>query len=176
MRYLIASDIHGSAACAAQLSAAFQRESADRLLLLGDLLYHGPRNDLPEGYAPKEAAASLNGNPSRILAVRGNCDADVDQLLLDFPIGAAYAAVEAGGRLLYLIHSEKDAPALPAGDVVLSGHTHIPGCETRDGVLFLNPGSVSLPKNGSPRSYMTFDGTVFIWKTLEGEEFLRHTL
>lgn len=176
MKYLIASDIHGSEYWCRKLLEAFDREEADRLLLLGDLLYHGPRNDLPRDYSPKAVAALLNARADRIFAVRGNCDAEVDQELLSFPALADYALLSAdGGRVILLIHGHdltpKRLPPLKTGDAVLHGHTHVPALEDRGGVMLLDPGSVSLPKNGSPNAFMTFDGETFLWKTMDGSGF-----
>lgn len=174
MKWLIASDIHGSAPCCERLLLAFRREGADMLLLLGDLLYHGPRNDLPEGYDPKAAARLLNSAKESILCVRGNCDAEVDEAMLDFPITAEYAVISEGNRRIYAAHGHhnEDRPLpMTAGDVLLSGHTHIPLKEERNGRFYLNPGSVSIPKGDSKRSYMICEGGVFTWKTLDGEEF-----
>ena len=176
MRYLIASDIHGALPAAEALMTRFHEEGADRLLLLGDLLYHGPRNPLPEGYAPAEVAKLLNGYADRITAVRGNCDAEVDQMVLDFPILADYAVLPVGRRLVYAthghVHNLKNLPPLAPGDVLLHGHTHIPAwTEFGEGNLYLNPGSVSIPKEGSAHSYMTLEGETFLWKTLEGEVY-----
>ena len=178
MRYLIASDIHGALPAAEALTTRFHEEGADRLLLLGDLLYHGPRNPLPEGYAPAEVAKLLNGYADRITAVRGNCDAEVDQMVLDFPILADYAVLPVGGRLVYAthghVHNLKNLPPLAAGDILLHGHTHIPAwTEFGDGNLYLNPGSLSIPKEGSAHSYMTLEDGLFQWKTLEGD--VHHT-
>ena len=176
MRYLIASDIHGALPAAEMLTPRFHEEGADRLLLLGDLLYHGPRNPLPEGYAPAEVAKLLNGLADRITAVRGNCDSEVDQMVLDFPILADYAVLPVGRRLVYAthghVHNLKNLPPLAPGDVLLHGHTHIPAwTEFGEGNLYLNPGSVSIPKEGSAHSYMTLEGETFLWKTLEGEVY-----
>ena len=158
MKWMIASDLHGSAFYCKKMIKAFERERADRLLLLGDLLYHGPRNDLPEGYAPKEVIPLLNGLKPALLCVRGNCDAEVDQMVLDFPILADYAVLPVGRRLVYATH----------GHV----HNHIPAwTEFGEGNLYLNPGSVSIPKEGSAHSYMTLEGETFLWKTLEGEVY-----
>lgn len=174
MRLLIASDIHGSATAAHALGLRVEEESPDRIVLLGDLLYHGPRNDLPEGYAPKEVARLLNGWAAHIIAVRGNCDAEVDQMVLDFPCQADYALIEADGHLLYLTHghvggmSPDDPPQLASGSAFLSGHTHVKTMEKRDGVLFVNPGSASLPKDGLA-SYATYDEGRFALRLLSGE-------
>ena len=179
MKLLIASDLHGSAVFTRALLDAFAREKAGRLVLLGDLLYHGPRNDLPEGYAPKEVIPLLNGIKHRILCVRGNCDAEVDQMVLDFPLMADYAVLPLGETMIYLTHGHvynKDhCPPLAPGDILLHGHTHVPAWEPfGNGNLYLNPGSVSIPKNGSARGYLTLENGVFAWKTLEGETY--HTL
>lgn len=181
MKWLIASDIHGSAPCCRQLLQAFRREGAQRLLLLGDLLYHGPRNDLPQGYAPKEVIALLNGMAEKISCVRGNCEAEVDQMVLDFPVLAEYCLLELGDRLVFATHGHhynaENLPPLQPGDLLLHGHTHIPGHWQREGIHILNPGSVSLPKAGSPKSYMTLERGEFLWKELErGEVFERMSL
>lgn len=178
MNMMIASDIHGSARYCRYLLAAFDREGAERLLLLGDLLYHGPRNDLPDEYAPKEVIALLNARKSRLLCVRGNCEAEVDQMVLEFPVLADYAILWAGERMVFATHGHhynKNAmPPLQPGDILLHGHTHVPAWESVGENLYLNPGSVSIPKEGSARGYMTFDGTAFLWKDLSGRIY--HTL
>ncbi len=173
MKLMIASDIHGSAYYCREMLTAFYREKADRLLLLGDILYHGPRNDLPREYAPKEVIAMLNEEKNNIFCVRGNCDTEVDQMVLEFPILADYCVIPVGQRLLYATHGHhyhKDAaPNLQPGDVLLHGHTHIPAWETfGNGNLYLNPGSVSLPKAGSEHSYMVWQDNLCRWKTLQG--------
>lgn len=179
MKLLIASDIHGAAGYCRDLLAAWDREGADRLLLLGDLLYHGPRNDLPPDYAPKEVIALLNARKNQIFCVRGNCDTEVDQMVLAFPILADYAVLPAGERLVYVTHGHrfntKTPPPLRKGDVLLHGHTHIPAWEPfGDGNMYLNPGSVSIPKQDSAHGYMTLENGTFTWKTLSGEPY--HTL
>lgn len=179
MKLLIASDIHGAADCCRSLLDAWDREGADRLLLLGDILYHGPRNDLPPAYAPKQVLALLNARRDRIFCVRGNCDTEVDQMVLEFPILADYAVLTAGQRLIYATHGHlyntAHLPPLQPGNILLHGHTHIPaweqfGCDN----LYLNPGSVSIPKENSPRSYMTLQDGVLVWKDLDGAAY--HTL
>ena len=172
MKLLIASDIHGAAGYCRDLLAAWDREGADRLLLLGDLLYHGPRNDLPPDYAPKEVIALLNARKNQIFCVRGNCDTEVDQMVLDFPVLADYAVLPVGQRLIYATHGHiyhvKNLPPLAPGDVLLHGHTHVPAwTEFGQGNLYLNPGSVSIPKEDSPHSYMTLEGNTMQWKELE---------
>ena len=181
MKILIASDIHGSAYYCRMLLEALEREKADRLFLLGDILYHGPRNDLPERYAPKEVLAMLNPHAAEILCVRGNCDCEVDQMVLDFPIMAEYALLDAGSALIFATHGHvynpQNPPVLPRGSIVLCGHTHIPVCKESDGITYLNPGSVSIPKNGSAHSYMIYENGAFVWKELlTGEEYQRFSL
>ncbi len=175
MKYLIASDIHGSAYYCRQLLERYLAEKADRLLLLGDILYHGPRNDLPREYAPKEVAAMLDSLKNELLCVRGNCDAEVDQMVLDFPILADYAIIDIGSKLIYATHghifNKSKLPPLGNNAILLFGHTHIPECDEIDGQVFMNPGSVSIPKNGSRNGYMTLEDGVFTWKDIDGNEF-----
>ena len=156
-KLMIASDIHGSAYYCRKMLEAFDREQADRLLLLGDILYHGPRNDLPKEYAPKEVIKMLNERKTKIFCVRGNCDTEVDQMVLEFPILADYAVFPAADRLIYATHGHhfhmNQLPPLQPGDILLHGHTHIPAWEPfGDGNLYLNPGSVSIPKAESEHS------------------------
>ena len=172
MKWMIASDLHGSAYYCRKMLEAFEREEADRLFLLGDLLYHGPRNDLPREYAPKEVIPLLNGKREKLLCVRGNCDAEVDQMVLEFPVLADYAVLPVGRRLIYATHGHiyhvKNLPPLAPGDVLLHGHTHVPAwTEFGQGNLYLNPGSVSIPKEDSPHSYMILKGNTMQWKELE---------
>ena len=207
MKWVIASDIHGSEFYCRRLTEAYEREKADRLLLLGDLLYHGPRNDLPRDYAPKKVIELLNALKNDILCVRGNCEAEVDQMVLDFPVMADYALIPLGKRLIFATHghlfNKDELPPLKAGDILLYGHTHVPICEIihraeenggsilnesaepvqeadpGSGIICMNPGSVSIPKQNSPFSYMTLEtaGTdaeqtgLFKWKTLDGETY-----
>lgn len=177
MKWLIASDLHGSAYYCKALLAAYDREGADRMLLLGDLLYHGPRNDLPRDYDPKAVTTLLNERQGDILAVRGNCDADIDQTVLRFPIWADYALLAEGKKLIFATHGHlfnlDQLPPLHAGDILLHGHTHVPACEQRDGVTYLNPGSLSIPKDGTPHGYMTLENGVFRWKDLESGQVYR---
>ena len=172
MKWMIASDLHGSAYYCRKMLEAFEREGADRLFLLGNLLYHGPRNDLPREYAPKEVIPLLNGKKEKLLCVRGKCDAEVDRMVLEFPVLADYAVLPVGQRLIYATHGHiynmKNLPPLAPGDVLLHGHTHVPAwTEFGQGNLYLNPGSVSIPKENSPHSYMTLEGDTIQWKELE---------
>ena len=172
MKLLIASDIHGSALFCRQLLDRVEAENPDKLLLLGDLLYHGPRNDLPQGYRPKEVITMLSGLKDRILAVRGNCEAEVDQMVLPFPVLADYCLLEQKGRVIFATHGHhynlENPPLLQPGDVLLHGHTHIPAKDNSLGFWYLNPGSVSIPKENSPHSYMTLEDGQFLWKDLDG--------
>ena len=173
MKFMIASDIHGSAYYCKALLEAFEKERADRLLLLGDVLYHGPRNDLPRDYAPKEVITMLNAMKEKIFCVRGNCDTEVDQMVLDFPILADYCILPVGSKLFYATHGHNHnlqaLPPLQPGDILLHGHTHIPAWEAfGDKNLYLNPGSVSIPKADSVNGYMTLEDSTFAWKSLDG--------
>ena len=165
MRFLIASDIHGSLPAAERISSIFTSGSFDALLLLGDLLYHGPRNDLPAGYEPKGVIKALSALSSSIVSVRGNCEAEVDQMVLPFPVLSETALVFADGKKILMAHGHTITPEHhPEGiDCFFSGHTHIPVLEERDGILYLNPGSVSIPKGGFGPSYaLWIDGKVEI--------------
>ncbi len=174
MKWLIASDLHGSAFHTRQLLAAFDREQADRLLLLGDLLYHGPRNNLPREYAPKEVIALLSGCRERLLCVRGNCDTEVDQMVLPFPILADYAVLPVGDRLMYCTHGHiwhaGKLPPMARGDILLYGHIHVPMLDVTEDRVCLNPGSVSIPKENSWHGCMTLEDSHFRWIDLEKGE------
>lgn len=174
MKWIIASDIHGSAYYCKELIKKFNEEKADRMLLLGDVLYHGPRNDLPKEYAPKEVIELLNAMKDKIICVRGNCEAEVDQMVLKFPVLADYAILDLGTRLIYATHghvyNENNLPPLCDGDILLHGHTHIPVCEDRGSYILMNPGSVSIPKDGSHHGYMTLENGVFRWMDFDGNE------
>ncbi len=180
MKWMIASDLHGSAYYCRQMLNAFRREGAERLLLLGDILYHGPRNDLPREYAPREVIALLSAFADRIFCVRGNCDAEVDQMVLPFPILADYAVFCIGARLFYATHGHtfhlQNLPPLQRGDILLHGHTHVPALEITDKCVYVNPGSVSIPKDGSPHSYILAVDDALYWKTIDGEIFKTYTL
>lgn len=172
MKWLIASDIHGSAYYCRELINAFEREKADRILLLGDILYHGPRNDLPKEYNPKEVISMLNPLKEKILCVRGNCEAEVDQMVLDFPVLADYAILCLENNIIFATHGhiwgEEKLPPLNPGDILLCGHTHVPKCTEHDSCIYMNPGSTSIPKEGSHHGYMTLDKGIFLWKDFEG--------
>ena len=180
MKWFIASDIHGSEYYCKKMLEAFERERADRILLLGDLLYHGPRNDLPKDYSPKAVAALLNGVKEKIFCVRGNCEAEVDQMLLEFPVMADYILISAENRLIFATHghkyNESNLPPLSKGDILLHGHTHVPKCTEYESFLCINPGSVSIPKEESRHGYMTLESKTFRWFTLEGEQRMEYIL
>ncbi len=169
MKVMIASDIHGSEYYLNKLLERFNEENFDKLLLLGDILYHGPRNDLPREYNPKGVIERLNKISDKVLSVRGNCESEVDQMVLDFPVMAEYAIVWVEGIELFLTHGHNIPDSVKRG-IVLSGHTHIPVWNECEGYIHLNPGSVSIPKENSKHSYMTFDGKTFLWKDVETGE------
>ena len=176
MKWLIASDIHGSAWWCERLLELFRAEQADRLVLLGDILYHGPRNPLPRDYDPARVAAMLNEVRDSILCVQGNCDSQVDQLVLDFPIMADYALLPHEKKLIFIthghIHNCEKPPMLKKGDVLLHGHTHLAVCQDCGDYSYLNPGSVSLPKGEHPNSCLIFENGVFTWKYMDGQSFM----
>ena len=165
MKIMIASDIHGFINYAEKLIDAYRKSGAKRLVLLGDLLYHGPRNDLAQGYNPKAVIELLNSVKNELLCVRGNCDTEVDQVVLDFPIMSDYAVMADGDRLLYFTHGHKygvlNFPNVKEGDVIVQGHTHVPMCEEHDGILCVNPGSVSLPRSGSDHQCLVYENGIF---------------
>ena len=175
LKWLIASDIHGSLKYCKELIRVYQEEKADRLLLLGDILYHGPRNALPEAYEPKEVIALLNAYKNDILCVRGNCDTEVDQMVLEFPILADYAILTEKDRMIFATHGhrfhEKQLPSLHKGDILLHGHTHVCACREHEDYVYMNPGSVSIPKEKTPHAYMTLENGLFTWKDFEGNIF-----
>lgn len=178
MKYVIASDLHGSAFYAKALKEAFEREGGDLLILLGDIYYHGPRNPLPEGYDPKGVAEMLNGMKEKLVVLKGNCDADVDTLISEFDF-VEDMAIAFGDRCAFLTHGHvynKDCPPKTKFSAVIYGHFHTGFIERENGVVFANPGSVSLPKNGTPRSYLTLEEGVLALKTLEGKEIARETI
>lgn len=172
MKLMIASDIHGSAFYCEKMINAYRKERAEKLLLLGDILYHGPRNDLPKEYEPKRVIAMLNKISGELLCVRGNCDAEVDQMVLDFPIMAEYCILYLEGHMIFAAHghhfNEENPPKLKKGDILLNGHTHIPKCAEHENYIYMNPGSVAIPKEGSRHGYMTVEGNDFLWKDLDG--------
>lgn len=171
MKWFIASDIHGSGYWCSKMFEAFKKENADRILLLGDLLYHGPRNDLPRDYNPKAVIEMLNAHKDIIFAVRGNCDSEVDSMVLEFPILADYTIICDGDTVIFATHghvyNEDKLPPLKKGTVLLHGHTHISKRVDHADYVYMNPGSVSIPKEDTPHGYMTLENGVFEWKTLE---------
>lgn len=171
MKLMFASDIHGAADCCEKMLKRFDEERAEKLFLLGDILYHGPRNDLPADYAPKKVIAMLNERKRQLLCVRGNCDTEVDQMVLDFPIMAEYALLYLDGRTVFLTHGHRfntdNPPPLNKGDVLMHGHTHVQTIDESRGYIYMNPGSASLPKNGMPKSYMIYEDGIFSIKELD---------
>lgn len=180
MKFLIASDLHGSAYWCERLLEAVAREGADRVLFLGDVLYHGPRNDLPRDYAPKRVITMLSAVKEKLLCVRGNCDGEVDQMVLPFPMLADYAVLPVGRHLVYMTHGhhyhEEALPPLCKGDVLLHGHTHVPVCHVHEDHVCMNPGSVSIPKEDSWHGYMVLEGNTFRWMDFDGVQHMTYTL
>ena len=172
MKWFIASDTHGSEYYCKKMLDCFEKEKADKMLLLGDILYHGPRNDLPKDYNPKAVIELLNALKDKILCVRGNCDTEVDQMVLQFPILADYCIIADAGKVVYATHghnfNENNLPPLGSGDILLHGHTHVPKCTKHETYTYMNPGSVSIPKEGSHHGYMLLENGVFTWKDFEG--------
>ena len=163
MKILFASDIHGVPSTLEALLRQAEALSPDRIVLLGDLLYHGPRNGVPDFYDPPKVAAILNSRKDDIVAVRGNCDTEVDQMMLEFPMLGDYAELDADGTRFFLTHghrwNEYNLPPLGTGSVIAHGHTHIPMLrELPSGITIFNPGSISLPKGPEGRTFGFWDG------------------
>lgn len=167
MKYVIASDIHGSAKYCRMLKERFEEEKAEKLILLGDLLYHGARNPLPPEYNTLETAGILNALKAYIICVRGNCDSDVDQMVLEFPVEADFAVLPAGNRTVIATHGHKTPAILKKGDILLNGHSHVPAFEEKENCTYINCGSVSIPKENSPHSYLVLEGDTLTWKDVE---------
>lgn len=172
MKYMFASDVHGSAYFCQKMLEAYREEGAERLVLLGDLLYHGPRNDLPKEYAPKEVIAMLNDKKDEIYTVRGNCEAEVDQMVLEFPVLADYCVLVIEGKTFFATHGHvyntDHLPPLKKGDILLHGHTHVLKAENMGDYIWLNPGSVSIPKEGNPHTYAVLENGLFEIKDFDG--------
>lgn len=175
MKYMFASDIHGSAYYCDMLMERFKSENPYKLILLGDILYHGPRNDLPRGYAPKSVIESLNAVADKIIAVRGNCDAEVDQMVLNFEIMRTYRVLDIDGIHFFITHGHifnKEKPFQQDEKYVLmNGHFHVPEITDMPEFIYINDGSVSIPKENSENSYGVLEGKVFELKNLEGKVF-----
>ncbi len=180
MKLLIASDIHGDAVCCEKLTSRVDAENAGKIILLGDLLYHGPRNDLPSGYDPKRVITLLSGLKGRVLCVRGNCDTEVDQMVLPFPILASCVLIYDGKTEMFCTHGhtygEDDPPEIYGKTVLLCGHTHVPAFRKHENFVYVNPGSVSIPKENSRKSYIIYENDTFTFKDLEGNVYASYTL
>ena len=177
MKYMFASDIHGSASAARKIKDIFLNEQADFLVLCGDLLYHGPRNDLPCEYNPKAVIEILNSLSDKIIAIRGNCDSEVDQMVLNFPMLCDYTLIFDNIRMYVThghIYNEDNPLKLSSGDVVISGHTHVLKVLEKEGITYLNPGSVSIPKENNPPSYMIYEKNNFKIMDLDGNVIKEH--
>jgi uncharacterized protein len=172
MKLFFISDIHGSLHYLKIAIECYHRENANNIILLGDALYHGPRNPLPKDYNPQEVAKLLNEYGNRIIAVRGNCDSEVDQMLIEYPMMSDYSIVLHENRRIFLthghLHNPENLPRLCEGDVFAYGHTHISLLEKKEGIYVINPGSVSLPKDNNPNSYGILENNLFLIKDLNG--------
>ncbi len=180
MKLFVASDIHGSKFYCEKMLEAFYTEKADKLILLGDILYHGPRNDLPKDYNPKAVIEMLNKEKNKIICVRGNCDTDVDQMVLDFPILSDYSFVLTDENTLFLTHGHKyskdNLPPLNKGDVFLYGHTHIPEFKKINDIYVVNPGSVSIPKENSKNGHLIIENSTYTFKDISGSTLSQHKI
>ncbi len=181
MKLLFASDIHGDIECAAKLFEVFEKEKADKIIFLGDMLYHGPRNDLPPHYAPKEVIALANRYREALCCVRGNCESEVDQMVLEFPVMADYMMIWEKGRRFFITHGHlynmQTPPPLCRGDLLIHGHTHVLAVTPfGEDNVYINPGSVTLPKEGNPRSYMLYEDGVFSIRDFDGNEILKYEI
>lgn len=180
MKLMFAGDIHGSALWCEKMLAVYEREKPEKLCLLGDILYHGPRNDLPEGHDPKEAIKLLNPLKSKLICVRGNCDTEVDQMVLNFPVLAEYALLYADGHEMFITHGHhhnpQSLPPIPEGVVMINGHTHVPKADLLNGIHCLNCGSVSLPKENTPHCCLVYENGVFTWLDICKGAFMEYKL
>ncbi|TJX15170.1 phosphodiesterase [Tissierella creatinini] len=175
MKLFFISDIHGSIYYLKKALKRFEEEKADYIVILGDILYHGARNPLPLEYNPKEVFALLNSIGHKIIAVRGNCDSEVDEMVVNFPIMATYSNILYNNRRVFITHghiyNETNMPPLADSDMLIQGHTHIPRLDKKDNVYVVNPGSITLPKEDNPHTFGILEGSSFKIKTLEGEIF-----
>lgn len=175
MKLFFISDIHGSYFYLKEVLNKFNEEKADYLVILGDILYHGARNPLPVEYNPKEVTGLINNYSDKIIAVRGNCDSEVDEMVLNFPIMSTYSNILYNNKRLFLTHghifNEDNMPSLGDGDLFIYGHFHIPRAEKKDNIYFINPGSITLPKENNPHTYGVLEGNKFTIKDLEGNVF-----
>ena len=173
MKIMIASDIHGSAEYCRRLLEIFSSSGSEKLLLLGDVLYHGPRNGLCDGYDPKGVADMLNEHAEDIICIKGNCDSEVDQMVLDFPIMSETAIICNDGATALAVHGHKDMDKLPLKgvNIIFSGHTHIPDNTVKNGVIYANPGSASIPKQGAPKGFIIWENGALNWTSLEGDRY-----
>ena len=177
MKYLVMSDLHGSYTAFKEIEKAYHYHKVDAILCLGDILYHGPRNDLPNGYAPKKVIEAINPYKDQIISVRGNCEAEVDQMVLDFPVLATYSELYLGSKRVFMTHghiyNKDNMPPLKENDIFMQGHTHIPTVHKENGIYMLNPGSCTIPKGGHPATYAILDETSFTIYKLDQTEYMK---
>lgn len=175
MKIFFISDIHGSSYYLKKVLDIFEKEKCNYLAILGDQLYHGARNPLPKDYNPKEVTEMLNSYKDKIIAVRGNCDSEVDQMVIKYPTMSDYTIVLYEGRRLFLTHghiyNRDNLPNLSSGDVIIYGHTHVPVAEKQDNIFVINPGSITFPKENTPHCYGILEQNIFTIKTLDGEVY-----
>jgi putative phosphoesterase len=176
MKLMFISDIHGSSTCLEKALECYEVEKADKLIVLGDILYHGPRNPLPDGYEPKLVIEQLNPLKDQILAVRGNCDSEVDQMVLDFPMRGDYREIMLDSYNFFISHGHLYDNSLPTmltkGAIYIQGHTHIPMLVNKEGIWHINPGSITLPKEGHPKTYAIYEEKCFTIKTMDGNTYM----
>ncbi|SMC19593.1 hypothetical protein SAMN02745134_00879 [Clostridium acidisoli DSM 12555] len=177
MKLFFISDIHGSLYYLKKAFENYEKEASDYIIILGDELYHGARNELPKGYNPKEVTKFLNGYKEKIIAVRGNCDSEVDEVVLEYPMMTTYSNILYNGKRLFLTHghlyNRENLPKLSKGDVLIYGHTHVPVAEKQDDIFIINPGSISMPKEDNPNSYGVLEDDLFQIKDLDGNTFMK---
>lgn len=177
MKLFFISDIHGSLYYLKKAFENYEKEASDYIIILGDELYHGARNALPKGYNPKEVAEFLNGYKEKIIAVRGNCDSEVDEMVLEYPMMTTYSNILYNGKRLFLTHghlyNRENLPKLSKGDVLIYGHTHVPVAEKQDDIVIINPGSISMPKENNPNSYGVLEDDLFQIKDLDGNTLMK---
>jgi len=180
MKLFFISDIHGSLSNLNKAIELFNKEKADKIVILGDVLYHGPRNPLPDEYNPAEVAEVLNRHKDKIIAVRGNCDSEVDQMIIEYPMMETYTMIQLEDRKFFLSHghvySPEELPPLNTGDIFAFGHIHLPIAEKQNDIYIFNPGSISLPKENNPKSYGIFADNTLSVKTFDGKVLRKTTV
>ena len=170
MKYLVVSDIHGSYYYAKKLEQIIMKENPSKIILLGDLYYHGPRNSLTDEYNPMKVSKILNKYKDNIICTRGNCDAEVDEMISEFKF-EEYIQININGLDFFFSHGHiyNIDKIPPIGDIIVYGHFHTGYIKEKDGLVFVNPGSISLPKNNTAHSYLIIDNNELILKDIDGK-------